>query len=209
LTQYPREALDRYPGQFSGGQRQRIGLMRALMLDPDVILLDEPMGALDPLIRFDLQGDLRRIFETLRKTVVLVTHDMTEAAFFADEIVLLGEGRGRRDEHRAGVAPAITKRVGHGWFPCDSRYGIGGPASPRDLSPPAGHAFFERRAGGVFVRLGQIATAGLRLRPAVAGRAFLRSGPAAAGRIRTTGLCSPRQRSPRSRWSTVAWCVLA
>jgi osmoprotectant transport system ATP-binding protein len=67
--------------------------MRALMLDPDVILLDEPMGALDPLIRFDLQEDLRRIFQTLRKTVVLVTHDMTEAAFFADHVVLLGEGR--------------------------------------------------------------------------------------------------------------------
>jgi len=93
LTQYPREALNRYPRQISGGQRQRVGLMRALMLNPDVILLDEPMGALDPLIRFDLQEDLRRIFKTLRKTVVLVTHDMAEAAFFADEVVLLGEGR--------------------------------------------------------------------------------------------------------------------
>jgi len=93
LTQYPQDALDRYPRQISGGQRQRVGLMRALMLDPDVILLDEPMGALDPLIRFDLQEDLRRIFKTLRKTVVLVTHDMAEAAFFADEVVLLGEGR--------------------------------------------------------------------------------------------------------------------
>lgn len=93
LTQYPQEALDRYPGQISGGQRQRVGLMRALMLDPDVILLDEPMGALDPLIRFDLQDDLRRIFKTLHKTVVLVTHDMTEAAFFADQVVLMAEGR--------------------------------------------------------------------------------------------------------------------
>jgi osmoprotectant transport system ATP-binding protein len=93
LTQYPREALTRYPGQISGGQRQRVSLMRALMLDPDVILLDEPLGALDPLIRFDLQEDLRRIFQTLGKTVVLVTHDMAEAGFFGDAVVLLGEGR--------------------------------------------------------------------------------------------------------------------
>lgn len=93
LTQYPRDALDRYPVHISGGQRQRVGLMRALMLDPDVILLDEPMGALDPLIRFDLQEDLRRIFESLQKTVVLVTHDMAEAAFFAGAVVLMAEGR--------------------------------------------------------------------------------------------------------------------
>lgn len=93
LTQYPRDALDRYPGQISGGQRQRVGLMRALMLDPDMVLLDEPMGALDPLIRFDLQEDLRRIFKQLGKTVVLVTHDMTEAGFFADKVVLMAEGR--------------------------------------------------------------------------------------------------------------------
>ena len=93
LTRFPCEALDRYPGQVSGGQRQRVGIMRALMLDPQVILLDEPMGALDPLISFDLQEDLRRILQTLKKTVVLVTHGMAEAGFFGDEVVLLGEGR--------------------------------------------------------------------------------------------------------------------
>lgn len=93
LTRFPVEALARYPRQLSGGQRQRLGIMRALMLDPQVLLLDEPLGALDPLIRFDLQEDLRRIFQTLKKTVVLVTHDMAEAGFFGDEIVLLGEGR--------------------------------------------------------------------------------------------------------------------
>lgn len=92
LTQFPREGLDRFPAQLSGGQRQRVSLMRALMLDPDVLLLDEPLGALDPLIRADLQTDLKRIFRTLGKTVVLVTHDMGEAAFFGDTIVLLRDG---------------------------------------------------------------------------------------------------------------------
>jgi osmoprotectant transport system ATP-binding protein len=93
LTRLPLTALDRYPAQLSGGQRQRVGIMRALMLDPEVVLLDEPMGALDPLVRFDLQEDLRQIFTSLKKTVVLVTHDMGEAGFFGDTVVLLGEGR--------------------------------------------------------------------------------------------------------------------
>lgn len=93
LTSFPTDGLDRYPVQLSGGQRQRVGLMRALMLDPEVLLLDEPLGALDPIIRSDLQSDLRRIFQTLDKTVVLVTHDLGEAAFFGDRIVLLRDGR--------------------------------------------------------------------------------------------------------------------
>jgi osmoprotectant transport system ATP-binding protein len=67
--------------------------MRALMLDPEVVLLDEPMGALDPMVRYDLQEDLKQIFQNLKKTVVLVTHDMGEAGFFGDTVVLLGEGR--------------------------------------------------------------------------------------------------------------------
>ena len=67
--------------------------MRALLLDPDVILLDEPLGALDPMIRAELQSDLRTIFRRLGKTVVMVTHDIGEAGFFGDAIVLLREGR--------------------------------------------------------------------------------------------------------------------
>lgn len=93
LTRFPAEALARYPAQLSGGQRQRVALMRALMLDPEVLLLDEPLGALDPLVRHELQADLRAIFARLRKTVVLVTHDLAEAGFLGDDIVLMREGR--------------------------------------------------------------------------------------------------------------------
>ncbi len=93
LTRFPTDALARFPSQLSGGQRQRVALMRALMLDPDVLLLDEPLGALDPLVRHELQGDLRGIFARLRKTVVLVTHDLAEAGFLGDSILLMREGR--------------------------------------------------------------------------------------------------------------------
>lgn len=93
LTQLPAEALDRYPLELSGGQRQRVSLLRALVLKPSLLLLDEPLGALDPLIRSDLQADLKRIFTQLRQSVVLVTHDLAEAAFFGDVILLMREGR--------------------------------------------------------------------------------------------------------------------
>jgi osmoprotectant transport system ATP-binding protein len=93
LSQFPSEALDRYPAELSGGQRQRVSLMRALMLSPEVLLLDEPLGALDPLVRSSLQRDLKQIFARLRQTTLLVTHDMGEAAYLADEIVLMNEGR--------------------------------------------------------------------------------------------------------------------
>jgi osmoprotectant transport system ATP-binding protein len=93
LTHFPTDALDRYPLQLSGGQKQRVSLMRALMLDPEMLLLDEPLGALDPMIRRDLQADLREIFTDLGKTVLMVTHDLGEAAFFGDTVVLLRDGR--------------------------------------------------------------------------------------------------------------------
>ena len=88
-----RDLLDRYPAQLSGGQRQRVSLMRALMLDPPVLLLDEPLGALDPIARAELQRHLVRIFGELRKTVVLVTHDVREAFVFGAAITLLDRGR--------------------------------------------------------------------------------------------------------------------
>ncbi len=93
LVRLRRDRLDLYPIELSGGQRQRVGLMRSLMLDPSILLLDEPLGALDPMIRAELQDELRDIFRSLDKTVVLVTHDLSEAAFLADRIVLLRQGR--------------------------------------------------------------------------------------------------------------------
>jgi osmoprotectant transport system ATP-binding protein len=93
LVRLTEATLERYPSQLSGGQKQRVALMRALMLDPELLFLDEPLGALDPLVRADLQEDLARIFERLSKTVVLVTHDLAEAAFFGHELVLLQAGR--------------------------------------------------------------------------------------------------------------------
>ena len=92
LVGLSREHLRRYPVELSGGERQRVGLMRALMLDPPILLFDEPLAALDPIIRLRLQEDLRRIFRELKKTVLFVTHDLAEAAFVADEIALLHDG---------------------------------------------------------------------------------------------------------------------
>lgn len=93
LCQLPEDALERYPAALSGGQRQRVGLIRALMLDPPVLLLDEPLGSLDPIIRHALQAQMRGLFERLGKTVVMVTHDVAEAAYLADTLVLLRDGR--------------------------------------------------------------------------------------------------------------------
>ncbi len=93
LTRFPLDALSRYPLELSGGQRQRVGLMRALMLSPELLLLDEPLGALDPLVRASLQKDLKEIFGRLQQTAILVTHDLAEAAYLGDEIVLMNEGR--------------------------------------------------------------------------------------------------------------------
>jgi osmoprotectant transport system ATP-binding protein len=82
-----------FPTELSGGQRQRVSLMRSLMLDPPILLLDEPLGSLDPIVRADLQGQLREIFTPMGKTVVLVTHDIREAAVFGHAITLMTAGR--------------------------------------------------------------------------------------------------------------------
>lgn len=86
-------ALSRYPREISGGQRQRIGIMRALFLEPPILLLDEPFGGLDPITRSSLQEDLKELFQKMGKTVLLVTHDLFEAGYFAKRILLLNKGR--------------------------------------------------------------------------------------------------------------------
>ena len=89
----PQAYRDRYPHQLSGGQQQRVGVARALAADPEALLMDEPFGALDPITRLTLQGELARIHRTSGKTVVLVTHDIDEALRLATRIVLLDRGR--------------------------------------------------------------------------------------------------------------------
>ena len=93
IVDFRRPLLERYPAELSGGQRQRVSLMRALVLDPPILLLDEPLGALDPIIRTELQGELVRMFRELGKTVVLVTHDVREAFVLGTTITLLDQGR--------------------------------------------------------------------------------------------------------------------
>ncbi len=116
LVQLEMPLLEHYPNELSGGQRQRVSVMRALMLDPDLLLLDEPMGALDPIIRYELQQSLREIFSTLNKTVVLVTHDLAEAAFLGDTILLMRDGKvlqsgTYRQLSQAPADPFITRFI--------------------------------------------------------------------------------------------------
>lgn len=106
LVRLDAATLARYPQELSGGQRQRVSLMRALMLEPRALLLDEPLGALDPLSRIALQAELRAAIRTLRLTTVLVTHDLAEAAYFADHLVLLRDGALEQEGRYAEVADA-------------------------------------------------------------------------------------------------------
>jgi osmoprotectant transport system ATP-binding protein len=89
----PETFAERFPHQLSGGQRQRVGLARALAANPKVLLMDEPFGALDPLTRAEMQDMLRNLLANLKKTVLLVTHDLDEAVYLADRIVLLESGK--------------------------------------------------------------------------------------------------------------------
>ncbi|BAM04233.1 ATP-binding cassette domain-containing protein [Phycisphaera mikurensis] len=113
LVRLGTDLLDRPPGRLSGGERQRVALMRALFLDPDVLLLDEPLGALDPMVRAGLQDDLREILDGSGKTVVLVTHDLAEAAHFSERLVLMRAGEavqaGRLEDLRERPADGFVR----------------------------------------------------------------------------------------------------
>ena len=87
-----RDLAGRYPHQLSGGQAQRVGVVRALAADPGLLLMDEPFGAVDPLVRRELQRELIRIQAELAKTILFVTHDVDEALALGDEIILLRNG---------------------------------------------------------------------------------------------------------------------
>jgi osmoprotectant transport system ATP-binding protein len=93
LVGLPEEMAKRYPWQLSGGQRQRVGLARALASDPEVLLMDEPFGALDPLTRAEMQTMLRDLLQRVGKTTLIVTHDLEEALYLAGRVVLLEAGR--------------------------------------------------------------------------------------------------------------------
>ena len=108
--------LRQYPHELSGGQKQRVAIMRAALMDPDVMLLDEPMAALDPLIRRSLQQELKSIFQRLGKTVLLVTHDLGEAVYLSEGITLLHGGKvvqtgTYRDLIQAPADPFVTSFV--------------------------------------------------------------------------------------------------
>jgi osmoprotectant transport system ATP-binding protein len=110
------EILTHFPREMSGGQKQRVSIMRAAMMDPDVMLLDEPMAALDPLIRSSLQQELKSIFQRLGKTVLLVTHDLGEAVYLAEQITMLHEGRivqsgSYRDLSQHPTNPFVTQFI--------------------------------------------------------------------------------------------------
>jgi osmoprotectant transport system ATP-binding protein len=110
----PDEFADRYPSEISGGQRQRVGVARALALDPESILMDEPFGALDPVTRDQIHVEFERLESIVRKTIVMVTHDMFEAFRLGDRVALMDEGRlvqiGTEEDFRERPAsPVVTE----------------------------------------------------------------------------------------------------
>ncbi|VTS12501.1 betaine/proline/choline family ABC transporter ATP-binding protein [Streptococcus pseudoporcinus] len=93
IVELPEDFLDRYPSELSGGQQQRIGVIRALAADQDIILMDEPFGALDPITREGIQDLVKSLQEKMGKTIILVTHDMDEALKLATKIVVMDNGK--------------------------------------------------------------------------------------------------------------------
>jgi osmoprotectant transport system ATP-binding protein len=107
----PQQFAARWPDELSGGQRQRVGVARALAADPPVLLMDEPFGALDPMTRAELRAEFRRIQQKLRKTVIIVTHDMAEAFALGDRVGVIDEGRLAACDTPAAMAASTDPRV--------------------------------------------------------------------------------------------------
>jgi osmoprotectant transport system ATP-binding protein len=107
------EHADRWPDELSGGQQQRVGVARALALDPPIVLMDEPFGALDPLTRLSLHREFRRIQAALHKTIIIVTHDMREAFALAERIGVIDDGKivclGSREDLRQSTQPFVRE----------------------------------------------------------------------------------------------------
>jgi osmoprotectant transport system ATP-binding protein len=101
----------RWPDELSGGERQRVGLARALAADPPLLLMDEPFGALDPITRSELHDHFKRMQERLRRTVILVTHDMVEACSLADRIAVLHDGELIAHDTVAAIGESADPRV--------------------------------------------------------------------------------------------------
>jgi osmoprotectant transport system ATP-binding protein len=181
------EFLERYPRQLSGGQQQRVGVARALAADPDIVLMDEPFGAVDPITRKQLQRELRRIQAEVRKTIVFVTHDLGEAFGLADRIVVMDRGAVRQDgtPRELLFAPAdgfVTRFVGEdrglralSLQPVAELLPAGGPAGSSLLPADAPSVLADESVLAAIRRLGRDGTAAL----AEPGRIGVRDGAGA------------------------------
>lgn len=141
LLHLPESALDRYPHELSGGQRQRVGLARALAARPAILLMDEPLGALDPITRADIRREFRHLDELRGKTTVLVTHDVPEAFELGDRIGVMAAGRlvqlgPPRDLLLHPATDFVRQFIGEAWLPLALRTLTGADLGLTDSTLP-------------------------------------------------------------------------